>query len=324
MEGGQEADYDSEKDPGLEAIVYGFIKDQNLRGLDLNAFWYLLNVNIEHEWSGPIDDLSLWFDEGSEFPGGDVLVLGGYKNVLKPLKDVDVRLQHQVTEVDYSSSKGVKVTAKTPDGKKSFEAAMVIVTLPLGVMKSSSVKFKPGLPTKNRKAISSLGFGLLDKCVLVFEKSFWGSREEFIERIDPTGKGAWQETLSLIPYGDLPVLYAFNAAKFAELLEDKTDSEVVANAMAFLREIWPDASDPYHAYISRWGKDPFARGAYSYATPRMEPRKARKDAAKPVGKGRVRFAGEHTSLQFPATVHGAYKSGIQTACSVLKTFKKNC
>ncbi len=321
----RDADYELDKDPGLQSAVDAFIKSKNLAGAPLNAFKYNINTNIEHEYSGAISDLSLWYDEDTELPGGDRLVLGGYQNIIASLgQGVDVRLNHQVLEVDYTNPGSVVVKAKNNGKAVSFSAQKVIVTLPIGVLKANTVKFTPALPAINKNAIAAMGAGILDKCVLIFDKPFWGTKEEFIEYVSGQGNGAWEEWLSLEPAAGLPVLYGFNAANYARGLEAKTDAQVVAEAMAVLRTIWPTAPNPIKSIVTKWGKDPFARGSYSYTTPRMDFAKVHKDVGTPVAGGRIRFAGEATSLKYPATVHGAYNSGVDQACAVLKDLKKTC
>lgn len=45
----------------------------------------------------------------------------------------------------------------------------------------------------------------------------------------------------------------------------------------------------------------------------------RAQLGEPEAGGRLLFAGEHTHLDFPATVHGAYLSGIREADRVVST-----
>ena len=44
-----------------------------------------------------------------------------------------------------------------------FRADAVIVTLPLGVLKTNAISFHPPLPEWKTQAINNLGFGLLNK-----------------------------------------------------------------------------------------------------------------------------------------------------------------
>jgi monoamine oxidase len=312
----EQEEYD--EDPGLSIVVSNFIRENGLEGEDLIAFKYHLNVYIQHEYAAPISKLSLWFDEEEEFRGGDFLVLGGYQNVAKYMSQgLDVRLNHQVTEINYFNRRNVNIKARKRDGSmESFTAKYVICTLPLGVLQANSVKFNPVLPSVNRRAISALGSGLLNKCIMVFSKAFWGTEEEFIERIDQSGIGAWEETLSIMPSANVPVLYASNAADYAASLEKKSDEQTCLEFLAALRTIWPGAPSPVQCHVSRWLSDPFSKGSYSYTTPKMEFRQAHTDVAKPVG-GLLYFAGEHTSLKHPATVHGALITGDNNACAIL-------
>lgn len=69
--------------------------------------------------------------------------------------------------------------------------------------------------------------------------------------------------------------------------------------------------DPDGHLISRWRQDPFSLGSYSYLATGSEPGD-RRTLAEPAGQ-RLYFAGEATHGVYPATVHGAYLSGRQTA-----------
>ena len=69
--------------------------------------------------------------------------------------------------------------------------------------------------------------------------------------------------------------------------------------------------EPVDWRITRWGTDPFARGAYSYL-PVGTSARSRLDLGRPID-GRLFLAGEATEPDFPATVHGAHLSGLRAA-----------
>ncbi len=73
--------------------------------------------------------------------------------------------------------------------------------------------------------------------------------------------------------------------------------------------------DPIGYLITRWGDDPFALGSYSFigVGASSDDRRA---LARPVD-GRVFFAGEATSVDHAATVHGALLSGRRVARDVV-------
>ncbi|KAK3078034.1 hypothetical protein LTS18_008606, partial [Coniosporium uncinatum] len=70
---------------------------------------------------------------------------------------------------------------------------------------------------------------------------------------------------------------------------------------------------PAETIVTRWKRDPFARGSYSYVGPKTQ--SGDYDVmARPVGP--LVFAGEATCGTHPATVHGAYLSGLRAAADV--------
>lgn len=53
-------------------------------------------------------------------------------------------------------------------------------------------------------------------------------------------------------------------ADTARALEDLTDEAVVADGLAAIRTIFPNAPDPVQTNVTRWAQDPFTLGSYSY------------------------------------------------------------
>jgi len=63
----------------------------------------------------------------------------------------------------------------TPAGVIAADAALV--TVPLGVLKRpDGLIFQPPLPARKRQAIKRLGFGCLNKVVMLFPYCFWGDK----------------------------------------------------------------------------------------------------------------------------------------------------
>ena len=71
--------------------------------------------------------------------------------------------------------------------------------------------------------------------------------------------------------------------------------------------------------VHRWGADPFARGAYSYALPGKAD--CRAVARRAPVDDRLFFAGEACSQHDYSTAHGAYRTGIAAAEDVMKAGK---
>jgi monoamine oxidase len=273
---------------------------------------FLLNTTIEQEFAGGIGEISAVNpDDAEEFRGGDEVFPDGYGRIADYLaRGLDLNLGQIVERIRYDDA-GVVVETD----QALFEADRVIVTLPIGVLKRGSVQFEPQLPSEKQAAIATLGVGLLDKLYLRFPTLFWDERVEFIEWIS-VEPGRWNEWLNLAAYTGQPILLGFNAADYARKITPWNDAEVVADAMAVLRTIYGDnIPEPESWQRSRWSADQFAYGSYSFNAVNAD-RETRLQLAKTVAN-RLFFAGEATSADYPATVHGAYLSGLRAAGEIL-------
>lgn len=300
-----------DNDTSLQAALEAYLRAENLPAATLRKAWYAVNTAIEHEYAADVADLSLyWFDSADDYGGGDVIFPGGYGQLVSHLADgLDIRLGHIVRSVEAGPS-GVRV--QTDRG--GFEADKAVVALPLGVLKGQDISFNPPLPAEKRRAMARMGFGVLNKVYLQFERVFW-ERDAHLLGYVSERKGEWCEWLNLVPLVGAPVLLVFNAGRFGLEIESWTDEQVLAEALAVLRRMYgADVPQPRGWLVTRWGRDPFARGSYSSLMPGASPDDYDTMAA-PVGKT-LFFAGEHTHKKHPATVHGAYLSGLRAAGEV--------
>lgn len=111
----------------------------------------------------------------------------------------------------------------------------------------------------------------------------------------------------------LVALMAGNAAHDAETTSTHTLLEEITGR---LRTVYPAARSctPLEVIVTRWKRDQFTRGTYSYVGP--ETRSGDYDLmAESVGN--LHFAGEATCGTHPATVHGAFLSGLRVASEVM-------
>ncbi|MCX2982515.1 FAD-binding protein [Halieaceae bacterium IMCC14734] len=252
-------------------------------------------------------------DEGGEaFGDTEVVFPHGYDALASALAEgLDIVLNSPVTAVDYREDTNVVVKTKT----QNYTASRVLITVPLGVLKAGVIEFLPALPSAQVAAIDALEMGLLDKLYLRFDKGFWESDIHNFGYVNevPARFPYW---LNLQPVTGEPVLLAFNGGEVALQMEGGTDADVLAEAMGVLRSIYGEyVPEPMDYRITRWAADPFSYGSYSAlamgATPEM-----RCDLAAPIDN-RIFFAGEATHSQHPATVHGAFLSGVREAELIL-------
>jgi monoamine oxidase len=126
----------------------------------------------------------------------------------------------------------------------------------------------------------------------------------------------WPEIVNFHKIAGLPVLLAFSAGTAGEKNELRGDAELVACLMVCLRKMYGEnIPEPVGHLVTRWNQDPFSLGSYSYV-PVGSKQSLRRQIGIPV-ENRVFFAGEATSQFFPATVHGAFLSGVRSAYEIM-------
>jgi monoamine oxidase len=292
---------------------------RHLSEAERRALNYKFNSEVEHEYSGDLADLSLYHwdeDQTPELLGDhDAVPGGGYVRLFEPIaRELDIRLEQIVERVEYGGS-GVIITTK----RGSFAAPQAIVTVPLGVLKAGAVEFSPELPEAKRAAIRALHMGVLNKAALRFPFRFWPAEAEWLGYISEE-KGCWAEWFNLGKHTDQPVLVAYNAGRYGREVEALSDEAMVAEAVRTLRVMFGErAPEPEAWQITRWASDPFALGSYSCLGVGAS-RRHRQALGEPVDE-RLFFAGEATSVEYPANVHGAWLSGLREAKRILATGK---
>ncbi|XP_068737832.1 lysine-specific histone demethylase 2-like isoform X5 [Montipora capricornis] len=290
--------------------------------------------NLEFSCAAPLCKVSsISWDQNEDFPqfsGDHTLLHHGFGILLYNLaQNLDIRLQFEVKEIDYS---GDKVVITSSDGRV-LSADKVIVTVPLFVLKSGRLKFIPDLPERKQMAIQNLGAGLIEKVVLKFKCNFW---EKVVQDADffghvpesPEGRGSCGLFYDLSSKSNentkktSHVLMTVLSGETASRVQQMTDEEVVDMCMVTLRKLFPhEIPDPEAYLVTNWGRDPYSGMAYSYI---------------PVGStgeeydhlacdidNRVFFAGEATNRCFPQTVTGAYLSGIREAAKIVSSLESS-
>lgn len=302
-----------QRSPAIATLSEGLtqiLQSWDLTPPEQNQLNYLINSEIEQEYGADITELSPWYwDSGREFRGSDRFFLQGYDALCDRLSaGLAIYFSHPVREIKMDSQ-GVRVITD----QEEFAGDRAVVTLPLGVLKRGSVTFSPPLPPEKQQAIAKLGMGALDTVTLRFPERFWPKKAELLGYVSPS-QGRWSEFYSFTHHA--PILSAFNAGSAAREIALLPDGEILTQVMQTLRQIFgPSVPDPVSWQISRWTQDPWSLGAYSFLAADATPADYDTLAA-PVGD-RLFFAGEATSRDFAATVHGAYLSGLREGDRIL-------
>ncbi len=304
---------DASNDIAIQKVVDRLANEMEADPETVRLLNFIVNSEIEQEYAGSAKRLSThWYDSAKTFDGEDVLFAKGFKVIVDLLsKDLDIRTGEIVTDVDWSDDSTVRVITR----KSEFTADKALITLPLGVLKSASVKFTPALPEATANAIAKLEMGVLNKCYLRFKEVFWEKNVDWLEFI-PQRPGEWTEWVSFARVAKKPILLGFNAGERGRQIEAWSDQQIVESAMETLRGVYGDQiPDPIDFQITRWASDPFAHGSYSFNSVGSHP-KMRKQLAKPQ-RGKLYFAGEATEQDYFGTAHGAYLSGVRAVDEIL-------
>lgn len=296
--------------------------------------WHV--ANLEYSNATNYHQLSLggWdIDAGNEWEGKHTMVVGGYQSVPWGLAQapspLNIRTNSVVQTVAYDPE-GVQAAKIECEDGSVIEADYVISTIPLGVLKHGSVQFEPPLPSWKTDTIERLGYGILNKVILVYREAFWDTNRDIFgvlrnphcrhslkQRDYASRRGRFFQWFDVSHTSGVPVLLALMAGDAGFDTERTKNDELVAEATQVLRSVYGSkVTQPVQVIITRWGSDKFARGSYSSAGPNM---KADDYDIMARRVGNLLFAGEHTTGTHPATVHGAYLSGIRAASDLIDT-----
>ncbi|MBO0351980.1 FAD-dependent oxidoreductase [Phormidium pseudopriestleyi FRX01] len=303
----------SEQDLSIAEALQQVLATQTLTPQQAQLIEWGLNSEFVTEFGADLESLSSWYaDEAEDLDGGDYLFPQGYDQIITGLaNDLEIQLQQTVTEIRYTDS-GVSVTTEG----ETWTADAAIVTLPLGVLKSGSIQFFPELPRNKQGAINRLSMGVLNKVVLKFPEQFWPQDYHVLGYLHENAPD-FSEFLNGSLYSQQSALIAFIGGSFARQIEQLSEGEIREGVLRVLRRSYADRiPEPESMIVTRWSQDPFAFGSYSHIAVGGDSGD-RDILAEPIGD-RLFFAGEATSRDYPATVHGAYLSGIREAKRLLK------
>jgi polyamine oxidase len=348
LEQAQDKAEDAETDKSIWQMLSGRSESGQTR--DSALFQYHLATGAEFNTAGPASQLSAWsgFDD-EEYEGSEVVWAKGYKTMYEALQSGAVKLNDgsnkvkvtavapgsrkplavqygkRIREVAYDES-GVKLT--NADDGLVYRADYAIITIPLGVLKSSdprsAVTFRPDLPRVTAEGIRALGFGNVVKVALLFPTVWWpeGTHYYGLAQAGEPDRGLFTYFLNVHALSDKPVLMTFalgSAADMAEKMSDAAVWEAIRTNLMTIFDSNDDVTVPEempHMIRSEWRADPHAKGAYTYCAVGTS-KDTISAAFGGAVEGRLFFAGEHTSAAYRGTVHGAFQTGQQAARAVV-------
>ncbi len=248
-------------------------------------------------------------------------IASGYADVVRATYD---RIEHKlctivlkttVKEIRWRRGEAVVRTANA-----EFQAARVVITVPLGVLKANCILFSPALPEK-QNAMQFLEMGPVIRVVTTFREKFWEQEPgmadlSFLFTDDPDFPTWW--TSNPLPW---PVLTGWAAGPYALKFKGQSINAIAAKAAESLARILKINLGELQrhllaSFVHDWQADPFSYGAYSYT--KVGGINAARELAAPV-EHTLYFAGEATNFEgIGGTVHGAIETGYRAAREIVQ------
>lgn len=253
----------------------------------------LINFNPASLFNGVEATSALWAlrnNQRAKTPSKQPMRIEGGNSRLPEKMAAALKFPVQTRKVvKFIQSSGSNVEVECTDGS-NFIADYAVVTLPFSVLRQ--VKIVPPLPGAQAEAVSELPYTTVTQVHLAVRRPFWEEdgyppqmwTDTQLQRILPVldVDGKLQSLVCLVNGASAQQLDAMSKAALAEF----TKSE--------LARIRPESQGNVEiTRVVSWGRDPFARGAYSHFAP-GQIRRFRDKMARPWQ--RIHFAGEHTAI----------------------------
>jgi monoamine oxidase len=286
---------------------------------------------------GRVSSLSLAENDGEQDAGENpqFRIVNGYDALLASIRagfdpaHATLRTSTVVTGIAWRKG-DVEVRVRTlPGSESAHRARAAVVTLPLGVLASDSIDWEP-MPRRLRETLALLEMGQVCKIALEFRERFWAAPGFVRKRTSRASRGTSGLNFVHAPGAAFPTWWTHDpavvprltawsggppAARLLDLPEAARVDRALASLAAVLRVDRRAVDDLLDGWWTHdWRKDPFSRGAYSYALVGGKP--ARERLAKPFSST-IYFAGEATEEAESGTVAGAIASGRRAARAVI-------
>ena len=247
-------------------------------------------------------------------------IVGGYGALIDFLVSecrktgVTIRLDTAVSAIE-TSDRGSPVVVCTNGNADACDA--VILTVPVPLLRDILL---PPPERVRATAAAKIGIGNVIKVLLRFESRWWLDKRKELNDLTFLLSDARIPVWWTQNPADYPVLTGWFGGPKTEAMAHFDEHGLIEAGLASLAEIFdldPEQLMPnlVTARAINWASDPFARGAYSYAT--LETRKAQSALTRAAGRP-VLFAGEALYRgRDMGTVEAALASGLETARTIL-------
>nr|AZL94586.1 polyamine oxidase [Nephromyces sp. MMRI] len=216
-----------------------------------------------------------------------------------------------------------------PSQSYTIHAKYCLIALPLGVLIDSAhdrcdeignIQFYPPLSKAKRASLARYGMGVHNKIVMRFDPGqiFWRQQSPQLNCLDQR-----YQFLNLHAYGKVGCLLAHCFPPWSQGFGATDSDEMVVSDCCKVLQNMHGLTDeqmpaPVDYIVTRWHKDSFSRGSYSY------PQVNSQDddifmlrVPSPIQNPRILFAGEYLSRSYYQCVDGAFDTGLRAAETIV-------
>ncbi|KAJ3326325.1 hypothetical protein HDV06_000201 [Boothiomyces sp. JEL0866] len=259
-------------------------------------------AQLELKYSATLDKISIkspgLFDQSDcySIKGG----IGQLCNALLYGLDDDFEKPQIVCDTKVEKVSLLKDSIEILANGDTYEADVVVMTVPISLLKNNTIQFNPKLPSKKFEAMENIEMGISNKIVLVFPRIFWP--------LQYNSFGILQENLLFLNQyqkTNLPCLIVHYSGNTALEMEDRSDEELVEEIMKKLSKMFYTENPipyPIETIVTRWQKDKFSLGCRTVLST------ANPDCFSDLKQdsSRLFWAGEYASIDQPGTINGSY------------------
>lgn len=211
---------------------------------------------------------------------------------------------------------GNQVELRTLNGEV-WHTKNVIYTGSVGTLKNNTVAFEPTFPLSIREKLNHLHMGNLCKVVFPLDPAFAKANPQLAHlRIDEHSSDL-PMIVQVMGAGE-PLVTVITGADKAYEMERQNPEEVRATLLNAMKRYPPLAPVLPHIqdtppHITRWSREDYIDGAYSYMSPGAE-----RSGPLTLWNKKVHIAGEAFDIEAPGAVPGAITSGVAAAEEVMR------
>ena len=291
----------------------------------------LIEVQAVERWGADASDLSsIHFLQTLDAEGSSLLagrstyrMEGGltrltstlYGRVAGVIPSYFVKMRHVLTEI--SEHKGVfTLTFQTEQGKEVYRARNIICTLPFSKLKEVKGLLDLQFSALKKQVIFEQAYATHTKGALAFDNPFWRKKGT-----QPANLGNFT--------GDFLTQKIWDSGRTQEGLQGlltfqrggsggaTAGAEAATQAISDLEIFYPglDEKKWRDSQVINWSQMPWSRGSMAYFK-KDQYMRFKGVAGEADYNGRFLFAGEHTSIKFAGTLHGALQSGLDAAAKL--------